>query len=98
MIVVFNVADLVDPADTQKRTYRQINAEKVHGIPVGALVEIVPDEDEPRGGARAFVVSQGRDCDETPLYWLALDAGDNNDRHWCGGFPEESLKVITAPD
>jgi hypothetical protein len=38
MAVFVNIADLVDTDDPQQRTHRQINAEKRHSIPVGALV------------------------------------------------------------
>jgi hypothetical protein len=88
------VADLVDPDDPEGRTYRQVNTEKQHAIPIGALVEL-------EGGARLFVVHHGRDCDMTPLYWLSTDQDDTEPRRpgflnhgWIGGYPEESLRVI----
>lgn len=93
------VADLRDPNDPQGRTYRQVNAEKVHHIPVGTLVEM-------ENGARLFVVKQGRDCDQTPLYWLApempemVEGEDSPDAirwersKWIGGYGEESLWVV----
>lgn len=92
-----NVADLPDP-DHPGKTYRESNAEKTHRIPLGALVEL-------ENGVRMFVVKQGRDCDQTPLYWLAwqkLDPRDEKDgqfmmhfrRRWIGGYPEESLNWI----
>lgn len=43
------------------KTGKEVNAEKIHKIPIGALVEI-------KTGVRLFVVYHGRDCDQTPLY------------------------------
>jgi hypothetical protein len=96
------IADIVDPNDTQGRTYRQINATLTHQIPMGALVEIVGDDKHPHlmDGARLFVVYRGRDCDQTPLYWLCGDPEktDNSDFFtrcaWHGGYPEEALEII----
>lgn len=93
-----NVYDLIDPDDLQRRTYRQINAEKRHKILLGTLVEL-PD------GCRAWVVHLGRDCDQTPLYWVSLDCLDFNagskpfaNTSWRGGFNEEDLKVVKKPE
>lgn len=86
-ITIVNVADLVDPDDPQGRTYRQVNAAKTHGIALGALVEL-------ESGARLFVVLLGRDCDQTPLYWLAMEPDEADKSRWDGGYPEESLAVI----
>lgn len=101
--------DMVDPDDPQGRTYRQVNAEKTHTIPVGALVEITGDEND--AGMRLIVVYQGRDCDQEPLYWLtsqpddlenAIERAESKDFHqrmkWTGGYGEESLKVIKLPE
>ncbi len=99
---VIAISDLVDPDDPQGRTYKQINAEKVHAIPVGALVAL-------SSGARGFVVLQSRDCDQTPLYYLSIDRKDVGKSavecgafseyfrpgHWMGGYCEESLRVIS---
>lgn len=100
MTIFINIADLKDPDDPEGRTYRQVNAAKKHGIPIGALVELVTEDGSP--GVRAFVVYRGRDCDQTPIYWLSLEQEDVQPRHegqanpgWRGGFSEESLKVIT---
>lgn len=91
------VHDLVDPDDKQGRTFKQINSEKKHNIPLGALVEIDCPEQPRNHGVRLFVVNLGRDCDQTPLYWLSGEK-DFEDRglfnKWYGGWPEESLKVI----
>lgn len=48
-MILINIADLVDPYDPAKRSYRQVNAEKQHSIPIGALVEL-------ESGVRLFVV------------------------------------------
>ena len=97
-----NVADLRDPADPAGRSYRRVNAEKTHGIVAGSLVEI-------ESGVRLFVVKLGRDCDQTPLYWLAPEMPAPTDeaeepayyRHlmskMVGGYAEESLTVISPP-
>jgi hypothetical protein len=82
---IVNVADLIDPDDPQGRTYRQANAARAHSLPSGTLVEI-------EGGARLFIVHRGKDCDRTPLYWLAAEPDE--ERHegkWHGGYPEDSL-------
>lgn len=104
-----NVADLSDPKDPQGRTYRQVNAEKTHAIPLGALVEVAGSEGFRMNGVRLFVVMQGRDCDQTPMYWLSADPNDlpspeddrdfwTKARHkWYGGFDDEALKVIAMP-
>jgi hypothetical protein len=93
-IILVNVADLPDPNDSQGRSYRQVNAAKTHKIPVGTLVEI-------ETGARLFVVFQGRDCDQEPLYWLSPEADDTEradtrfgNRLWIGGYGEDSLTVV----
>lgn len=91
---MINIADLPDPNDPQGGSYRQVNADKAHSIRVGALVEL-------ESGVRMFVVWQGRDCDQTPLYWLSSDRDDTerNDatfmnHGWHGGYSEDGLKVI----
>jgi hypothetical protein len=104
-----NIADIVEE---NGKTIRENNLAKVHGIPLGALVEVRPDdEDDREGGVRAFVVHQGRDCDGTPLYSLSLHAEnicwDNvmpQDRYGISqlhatahGYPEQSLEVIRLP-
>lgn len=100
-VQLVTIADLRDPNDPQGRTYRQVNAEKMHAIPVGALAEIRDT------GVRLFVVKQARDCDQEPLYWLTPDLDDINypdeipesaPRKWAGGYSEDELVVIrTAP-
>ncbi len=105
MTTFINVADIPDPSDPEHRTSRQINAAKTHGIPIGALVEVGdPEYPNMDDGIRLFVVHQGRDCDETPLYWLCADSEDTVQRNprfmnpkWVGGYPEYSLTVIRLP-
>jgi hypothetical protein len=94
MVNFINIADLQDPDDAQGRSYRQVNAEKVHKIPIGTLVEL-------ETGVRLFVVYHGRDCDQTPLYYLSHDQEDITPKYknfrnesWTGGYPEDSLKLI----
>ena len=95
---MINVADLIDPKDPQRRSYRQVNAEIQHTIPVGTLVEVIST------GIRLFVVYHGRDCDQTPLYWISPDKDDTvqgntifANRGWIGGYMESSLRVL-LPD
>jgi hypothetical protein len=88
-LICVNVADFADPGDPQGRTYREVNAEKRHGIPLGALVEI-------ESGVRLFVVHQGRDCDQTPMYWLAATPDETERSRWTGAYPECDL-VQLAP-
>jgi len=97
MTTFMNIADLVDPDDTQGRTYRQVNAKKTHAIPVGALVEI-------QYGVRLFVIAHNRDCDMTPLYalspycpdedaWRAKSLGFYYGKR-LSGYSEDALTVI----
>jgi hypothetical protein len=96
MIEFINVADLKDPSDLQGRSYRQVNAEKEHALPIGALVEL-------ETGERLYVAMHQRDCDMTPLYGLAMKdwAEEQNElirrRKIFGGYGEESLTVIRLP-
>ncbi len=69
-----------------------------HAIPIGTLVEIDT-------GARLFVVYQGRDCDQTPLYWLSpkVDDTERSDNRfanplWIGGYPEHSFTIVTKSE
>jgi len=92
---IINVADLRDPNDPQGRSYRQVNAERQHAIPIGTLVEL---ED----GERLYVVFHHRDCDQTPLYGLSLKDWAEEPNEFIrrsrlhAGYAEENLTVITA--
>ena len=95
MSPIQHIHDLKCPGDPQGRTYAEINLEKKHNIEIGTLVEL-------ESGVRLFVVSHNRDCDETPLYYLSMEKNDTEEeqkgfinRKWTGGYPEESLEVIT---
>ena len=97
-MTLINVADLKDPDDPKGRTIREVNAEKTHAIKLGSLVEINCPTHESHG-ARMFIVFQGRDCDQTPLYWLSGEREEKPNpsypfNKWFGGWPEESLIVI----
>lgn len=87
MITFVNIADLIDPNDPRGRSYRDVNRDTRHRIPVGALVEL-------ESGARAFVVMHTRDCDQTPLYSLAIDP-DNCKFSMSHGYDDDSLTVVT---
>jgi hypothetical protein len=97
-ITIVNVADLEDPNDSEGRTYRQVNASRSHKIPIGSFVEL---ED----GCRSWVVHHGRDCDQTPLYYLCMDKDNTEPRFekfmnpgWSGGYAAVSLKIISTPE
>lgn len=86
---MINLADLKDPKDPLGRSYREVNAEMNHKIPIGTLVEL-------ESGVRVFVVLHNRDCDQTPLYSLSIDP----DPEQCTfsmshGYLEKNLKQIT---
>lgn len=67
---MINVADL--PSDVPGKSWREVNAEMTHTIPLGALVEVHGfTEDRDLNGLRLFVVMHLRDCDQTPLYGLS---------------------------
>jgi hypothetical protein len=83
-----HVADIVDQ-DTGK-TYREMNAETMHAIPIGTLVEVV------RVGLRLHVVAHRRDCDMTPLYSLGL-VEPGRVQEWDHGYVEDSLMIIPPP-
>lgn len=92
--ILINIADLCDPNDPEGRSYRQVNAAKVHKYPIGALVEF-------NHGPRLWVVYHARDCDQTPLYCLCFDPYDTQkefknfyNRNWVTGISEESLTLI----
>lgn len=69
------------------KTIGEVNAKKKHNIPLKSLVEIKGT------GVRLFVVYQGRDCDNTPLYWLGAELDDPKYKR-VGGYSEDELKII----
>lgn len=99
---MINVADLLCPNDPEGRTYRQVNADKKHHIPIGALVEVLQDEKYLyKNLPRLFVVNHTRDCDMTPLYYLSLQKDSTIQHHpnmrntdWAGPYSDDSLKVV----
>jgi hypothetical protein len=91
---MIRISDLTDPKDPQGRSYREVNAAKVHAYPIGALVEF---DYEPR----LWVVHHARDCDQTPLYCLAADPNDTEIQRagfynpkWVTGIAEQYLTFI----
>lgn len=89
---MYYVHDIVNPETGL--TYKEENMLKRHNIPIGTLVEL-------DSGVRVFVVSHGRDCDGTPLYYLAIDKEDTKQQRkgfrnssWSGGYPEDALSVV----
>lgn len=75
MSSIINVADVTDPGSG--KTFRQLNSEKIHNIPLDAIVKVmtyVSDthsyEERPHNLVLR-VVRHGRDCDQTPLYYLS---------------------------
>jgi hypothetical protein len=56
---IANIADLVDPDDSEFRTYRQINKAKPFKYSVGESVVV---------STEAEITKLTRDCDGTPLY------------------------------
>lgn len=104
------IHNLKDPSDPQGRTYKQINLEKQHRIPLGTLVELLTEDgweedDRPyRKGVRLYVVAHHRDCDGTPLYAMSADRCDTEELRpgfanpgWVHGWDEAGLKVIRLP-
>ena len=100
---MFAVHDIVED---NGKSIRENNMEKRHGIAVGTLVEVKYDDWHGGGAcskvhARLWVIHLGRDCDGTPLYWLAKHRGaDINDKasfHYHGirgGYSEKSLMPV----
>jgi len=96
MVQLVNIADLKDPDDPQGRSYRQVNAEKQHNIPLDTLVELLDDDGKP-SGERLYVKAHHRDCDQTPLYALGMKHHESK-YQWNHGFPEHSLQIVTKPE
>jgi hypothetical protein len=89
-VTAVQLADCVAPGDPEGRTYRQINAQTAHAIPLGALVE-------QENGARLFVVQHRRDCDQTPLYDLAAEPDETAQANILRGYLEYGLTVVRLP-
>ncbi len=78
------------------KTYKELNLEKIHNIPIGTLVEITSEDID--HGIRLHGIDHSRDCDGSPLYILGI--ADNT--YWdgkmyvnaFGGWGEEDLIVI----
>lgn len=106
--LIINVADLVDINDLHGRTFREINREKEHKLPIGTLVEIKydgPDDDDSHRSVRLYIVHQSRDCDQTPGYYLSYDKHDTKQRMkgwandgWVGLFVDDDLIPINLDE
>lgn len=66
-VFLHNIVD-----NTTGKTWREINLEKTHNIPLGTLVEI-NCEYHHKHGLRLFVAKHSRDCDGTPLFGLSFE-------------------------
>lgn len=80
------------------RTYREHNLEIPFSIPLGALVEIIPnpvDLTPEWNGVRMRIVQHDRDGDGTPIYRLGVGDGEwNHFKQSYNWFIAESLRVI----
>ena len=102
---IFVVHNLIDPDDRQGRTYKEINLEKQHVIPLGTLVEVKWDDWFGEGccwkvHARLWVIAHRRDCDGTPLYSLSRwsDPAFATAHDAYHGFAEEELIPVEITD
>lgn len=97
--------DLSNAKDPESgKTYREINQEKKHNIPLGSLVETSIVGNEYTSGMRLWVVLHDRDFDGTPLYGLSFKrdwqpcSAPNFEKLFRmqvdGGYPEECLTII----
>lgn len=95
-----------DMVQENGKTIKENNLEKVHDIPIGALVEVEFDEWFGEGAcwkvhARLWVVGHNRDCDGTPLYSLSRWKDPSfalQINHVHSGFDEESLSIVKITD
>lgn len=96
-----NIINFGDIVEENGKTIRENNMNKIHNIPLRALVET-------HDGMRLYVVEQGRDCDGALLYWLSFNSDWSQDMYGSemrfhargsviGGYSEDSLKVIKLP-
>lgn len=72
-VKIIRISDLVE---SNGKTIRENNLEKMHDIPIGTLVEVKYQQWHGDGAcervhARLWVVGHDRDCDGTPLYSLS---------------------------
>ena len=98
-----HIADLVD--QTTGKTHREMNNERHHAIPIGALVEVKFDTWFGDGAcwkvhARMWVAAHTRDCDGAPLYSISRwkDPAFAMPDRALHGFSEESLTVVEITD
>ena len=74
-----NIMSVNDIVEANGKSFKDNNLAIQHNIPLGSLVEILPEQDENPNepnrhtGLRLFVVSLSRDCDGTPLYTLSFN-------------------------
>lgn len=88
---IFMIHDIIE---SNGKTIKENNLEKRHNISIGALVELIlqNDDEYDSKGVRLYVKRHTRDCDGTPLYSLGLNSyHETNQYH---GYPEESLRKI----
>lgn len=89
-----------DIVEENGRTVRENNLDREHAIPLGTLVEIVPEDDEwaeeEYDGVRLYVVKHTRDCDGSPLYSLAPKRSETNGYMMHGGWTEKSLRPVVT--
>jgi hypothetical protein len=90
------------------KTIRENNMAIGHRLKLGQLVEVKYDTSHAGGAcskihARLFIVLCGRDCDGTPLYWLASERVEGYESlpfirkmmiGAVGGFAEGSLTPV----
>jgi hypothetical protein len=80
------------------KTVRENNLARQHSIPLGALVDFEYEEYFGNGAgvagrARMYVVDHARDCDGTPLYWLASAPREK----WCVPGMSAALALQAPP-
>lgn len=81
---------LSEMVEANGKTVRENNLSKMHAIPLGTLVEVIPwDSECGFGGVRLFVTKQTRDCDGSPLYSLGVPGKD-----YAHGFSGDHLAPV----
>lgn len=90
---------VADIPDKDGRTPRQKNLELKHKIPIGTLVETTSEHNYGWEGCRLFVCEHTRDCDNTPLYSLAMSADEFElSGLTYDGFGEDNLIVVEGKE